>query len=151
MIIDLFKGEYGFLSNFYSTEIEYKGLTYPNAEAAFQAQKCADDEARLKYTKKMSPVIAKRMGRKEPYLPADWNEKAFYIMADIVKAKFSNSELKEKLLATGDAVLIEGNHWHDNRWGHCTCEKCQNKEYTNWLGKILMQVRSEISERNKPE
>lgn len=29
-----------YLSNFYECSIDYDGLTYLNAEAAFQAQKC---------------------------------------------------------------------------------------------------------------
>ena len=36
-IIDSFKGEYSFLSNFYQYPVTYGGLTYPTAEAAFQA------------------------------------------------------------------------------------------------------------------
>ena len=65
-------------------------------------------------------------------------------MKDILIAKFSVPELREKLKATGDATLIEGNHWHDNRWGKCTCEKCQSKEAQNWLGKILMEIRDTL-------
>ena len=58
--------------------------------------------------------------------------------------KANLAELREKLKATGDATLIEGNHWHDNRWGKCTCDKCQNKEGQNWLGKILMEIRETL-------
>jgi predicted NAD-dependent protein-ADP-ribosyltransferase YbiA (DUF1768 family) len=65
-------------------------------------------------------------------------------MKDILTAKFTVPELREKLKATGDATLIEGNHWHDNRWGKCTCERCQNKDGQNWLGKILMEVRDSL-------
>ena len=65
-------------------------------------------------------------------------------MLDILRAKFAVPELKEKLIATGDAELVEGNRWHDNRRGKCSCEKRQNKEGQNWLGKILMEIRKEI-------
>ena len=140
-IIDDFRGEYGFLSNFHQRSIVFKGLTYPNAESAFQAQKCATEEAKIKYTRIKNPIIAKRTGKKEPGLPSNWDEICYDIMKDILKVKFSDPELKEKLADTGNAVLIEGNHWHDNRWGHCTCEKCKNKEALNWLGKILMEIR----------
>ena len=140
-VIDDFRGEYGFLSNFHQHPFEYKGLTYPNSEAAFQAQKCATEEAKIKYTKIKNPVFAKQAGKKEPGLPANWDEICYDIMKDILKAKFSDPELKEKLAATGDAVLIEGNHWHDNRWGKCSCDRCKNKEARNWLGKILMEIR----------
>lgn len=139
-----FKDEYRFLSNFYACKIEYKGLVYPHAEGAFQAQKCATDEAKIKYTQMNNPVIAKRKGKVEPGFPADWDEKALGIMKEILRAKFSDPALREKLLATKDAELIEGNRWHDNRWGHCTCDRCREKPYLNLLGRILMEIRDEI-------
>ena len=147
--IDSFRGEYNFLSNYCSCSFEYKGLVYPNSEAAFQAQKCATEEAKIKYTTTKNPVVIKSMGKKEPNLPENWDEIAYGIMYDVLKAKFSVPEMREKLLSTGDAELVEGNHWHDNRWGRCTCEKCKNKEAKNWLGKILMEIRDEIKEEEK--
>lgn len=68
-------------------------------------------------------------------------------MLDVVRAKFSLPENAEKLLATGDAELIEGNYHHDNLWGSCMCEKCKTKTGQNRLGRILMQVREELKER----
>ena len=146
MVISSFRGEHRFLSNFYQCPFEYDGLTYPNAEASFQAQKCADPNDRVRYTQVKNPVIAKRMGRHET-LPEGWNDDCFHIMNAILHSKFANPELAQLLLATGDAYLEEGNHWHDNRWGHCTCEKCRNKEGQNWLGKILMGIRDELRAR----
>ena len=141
-VIDEFNGEYRFLSNFYQFPFEFEGLTYPNAEAAFEAQKCATDEEKNKYTTVKNPVVAKRMGKKEPGFPANWDEICYGIMKLILIAKFSDPELRSKLAASGDAILIEGNHWHDNRWGKCSCERCKNKNGQNWLGKILMEIRS---------
>ncbi|MBR3438368.1 MAG: NADAR family protein [Clostridia bacterium] len=143
-VINDFREENAFLSNFYSHPFKYKGLVYKNAEAAFQAQKCATDEEKIKYTEITNPVVAKRMGKKEPGFPSDWDEICYGIMKDILICKFAVPELREKLLATGDAELIEGNRWHDNRWGSCTCERCSKKEGLNWLGKILMEIRNEI-------
>ena len=142
--ITSFTGDNRFLSNFFQHPFAYKGLVYPNAESAFQAQKCSSDEERLKYTTQKNPVRAKQMGKKEPHLPQDWDDRAYSIMEDILRAKFAIPELASMLRATGDNHLEEGNHWHDNRWGHCTCEKCQSKPGQNWLGKILMQIRSEL-------
>lgn len=142
--ISSFREEYRFLSNFYQHPFEFKGLIYPNAEAAFQAQKCSADEDRIKYTLQKNPVRAKQMGKKEPNLPADWDKISYDIMRDILRAKFSVPELAEMLKSTGDAYLEEGNHWHDNRWGKCTCEKCRTKKGLNQLGEILMEIRSEL-------
>lgn len=141
-----FREEYRFLSNFYQCPFEYKGLVYPNSEAAFQAQKCSTDEERIKYTQVKNPVFAKRMGKKEPGFPCNWDDICYDIMKDILVCKYSVPELRDKLLATGDVYIEEGNKWHDNRWGHCICAKCQQKEGLNWLGKILMEIRDDINE-----
>ena len=135
-----FREEYFFLSNFYTTDIEYRGLRYTNAEAAFQAQKCLTDEEKQAFSG-LEAAKAKRLGRRVS-LRSDWETVKLGIMEEIVRAKFTqNEDLKEKLLATGDIELIEGNTWHDNCWGSCHCPKCGNKG-TNWLGKLLMNRRA---------
>ncbi|NWN81082.1 NADAR family protein, partial [Bacillus sp. (in: firmicutes)] len=48
--------------------------------------------------------------------------------------------LKNKLLQTGESILIEGNTWGDKIWGVC------NGVGENKLGKILMKVRNELKE-----
>ena len=144
--ITSFKDEHRFLSNFYQSPETLDGLTYPNAEAAFQAQKCEKEEDKVKYTLFKNPVVAKRMGKKEPNLPENWRDISYGIMLDIIRAKFSLPEMKEKLLATGDAELVEGNNHHDNIWGDCTCPRCAAKLGQNRLGKILMQVREELKQ-----
>ena len=69
------------------------------------------------------------------------------IMKDILTAKVAVPEMKEKLLATGDATLVEGNRHHDNIWGYCTCDSCRakNKLGLNRLGNILMEIRDSLS------
>jgi predicted NAD-dependent protein-ADP-ribosyltransferase YbiA (DUF1768 family) len=66
-------------------------------------------------------------------------------MQEVVRAKFEqNKSLMDKLHATGDAVLIEGNCWHDNFWGN---DPMDPEPGQNMLGKILMQIRDEKKER----
>ena len=142
MTISSFRGKHRFLSNFYQYPFEYDGLTYYNAEAAFQAQKC-DPADRIRYTRIKTPMVAKRMGRHEPR-PADWDSRSFDIMTAVLRQKFAVPELAQLLLATGDAYLEEGNRWHDNRWGNCTCDECRSVEGQNWLGQILMGIRDEL-------
>ena len=144
-MIDEFQGKYGFLSNFYDSEIEieYDGLKFESVEAAYQAQKCMRRSEKEKFTK-LNPSESKRLGRKV-YLQPDWDKIKAGIMYELVKIKFTTHEdLKEKLLETGDQELIEGNWWHDNFFGKCTCLECKKKEQRNELGKILMKVRKEI-------
>lgn len=137
MKIDSFRNEYFFLSNFYEAPVTYKGLTYRNNEAAFQAQKCANPKEREAFTK-MNPSEAKRAGRRVQ-LRKDWEKIKISVMTDIVKAKFEqNSNLAEKLLATGDACLEEGNDWGDRIWGTV------NGQGANYLGNILMNTREQM-------
>ena len=53
-----------------------------------------------------------------------------------------NNDLREKLFKTGDLLLVEGNYWHDNYWGDCFCDKCKGRKGENFLGRILMNVRT---------
>lgn len=43
-IIDLFDGEYAFLSNFYLCKVKYNGIEYKHSEGAFQAQKTLNEQ-----------------------------------------------------------------------------------------------------------
>lgn len=59
-------------------------------------------------------------------------------MDELLRQKFSNLEMFEKLLETGDEFLVEGNNWNDTFWGVC------NGKGENHLGVLLMSIRSEI-------
>lgn len=134
-IIDNFKDKYYFLSNYYNCDVYYKGYHFNNTEAAFHSQK---DPTRVKEFLTLTPNEAKKLGRKVK-LRADWEEIKDNIMYEICLAKFTqNTILKEKLLQTGNAILIEGNTWHDNYWGK------YNEQGLNKLGNILMRIRGEL-------
>jgi len=138
--IDFFRGKYFFLSNFFEAPVEYDGLKFKNSEAAFQAQKCSSYEQRKQF-QELDPSRAKRKGR-NVVLRHDWDKIKIKEMLGIVRNKFQqNEDLKEKLLATGDAYLEEGNDWGDTIWGVC------NGKGQNNLGKILMQVREELRDK----
>lgn len=143
--INSFRGEFFFLSNFYNAPIEYEGITYQNNEAAFQAQKCLEIKDKERFAN-ISPSDAKRLGRKVE-LRKDWEQVKVSIMTEIVREKFQqNPDLADKLRATGNAHLEEGNTWGDRIWGTV------NGQGANLLGKILMQVREELfQERSKPQ
>lgn len=114
--IDRFSNAYYFLSNFYPCSVTYGSYTYQNAEAAFQAQKTYSTKIKQEFTT-LSGRDAKKRGR-SVQLPSSWEENKETIMKKIVLAKFSqNEDLRKKLLATGDAELIEGNWWGDQYWG----------------------------------
>jgi ribA/ribD-fused uncharacterized protein len=138
-MIASFQGANRFLSNFHPAEVELDGIMYPSSEAAYQAAKTLSAESRKAFVT-MSPGEAKRAGKKVVMRP-DWDSVKILIMTNLVRDKFTRHEdLKDKLLATGDQELVEGNHWRDYFWG-----VCKGKGENN-LGKILMKVRKELKE-----
>lgn len=141
-----FEGDYAFLSNYFDPcPMQYEGQNFWNSEAAYQAQKCADAEEKGLFTT-ASPDDAKRMG-KRVRLVDDWEHKRVDVMRGVVHAKFNqHKDLARQLMATGDAMLIEGNTWHDNFFGVCSCPACRNIRAYNWLGEILMEERKKLNE-----
>lgn len=139
MKITSFTSERRFLSNFFSCRCWLKcdGVFYPTAEHAYQAAKTNDTGERRRIAYLHTPGAAKREGRKLA-LRKDWEQVKIKVMHDIVTVKFqTNPELKQMLLDTGKAELIEDNTWGDTFWGTCAGKG------RNELGKILMQVRGE--------
>lgn len=150
-IIDNFQGKYAFLSNFFGCEVPTRDGCFPSAEAAFQAMKVVDPATRAKFLR-LSPSGAKHLGRTVALRP-DWETVKDDIMRSVVASKFAeNPYLRASLLETGDAILVEGNTWHDNYWGACRCDRCKAKEITgkNRLGEILMEVRKTLQDQAVP-
>ena len=142
MKIDKFRGKYGFLSNFCMSPLWYDGILYPSSEHAYQAAKADSYPEKEKIARLKTPAETKRYAKTFTHRDGFHNVKT-RIMFEIVLRKFvSNSFLTDKLLSTGDAELIEGNTWHDNFWGNCTCDRKDcSIEGKNNLGRILMEVR----------
>jgi len=140
-----FTGEYGFLSNFYKAPTRYEGILYPTSEHAFQAAKSTDVSVRRQVAELPTAGDAKRYGRRKIKLRAGWDKMKISVMRDVLRAKFStSSQLKERLVATGDIELIEGNDWGDNFWGKV------GSTGENWLGRLLMEVRDELRSGSNP-
>lgn len=130
-----FRGDYGFLSNFAHSPIVHNGIRYFCVEGAFQAEK-TQDEAEKQKLAGMRPSYAKSYGKKLP-LRKDWDRVRVNIMRDLLYKKFTqNPELAKKLVATGDAVIMEQNTWGDTFWG-----MKPDGTGENMLGKLLMEMR----------
>jgi hypothetical protein len=136
-----FKNDYRFLSNFTYTTVEYEGTKYPTIEHAFQAAKFDDLDYREVIADAETPGDAKVLGKtREHPLREGWNEGlAVQVMAGLVAQKFSKGGYRDRLLATGDAILVETNHWGDDIWGDSTTT---DEPGRNQLGIILMSVRA---------
>ena len=137
--IDRFVGKHEFLSNFYPSVVEmFDGQIYPTAEHAFQAHKTHDLGLRYDISQMSTANAAKKAGRRL-VLRDDWEDIKLSIMEGILFKKFTqNLDLRESLLATDGAELIEGNTWGDKFWG-----VCEGKGY-NHLGMLLMKLRATL-------
>lgn len=143
-----FQGPYRFLSNFWPAKVEYEGVMYPSAEHAYQAAKSDNQEYKKAILECKHVGYVKRLGKTAKLIP-NWDQEKVGIMFNIVRDKFMrNPDLKEKLLATGDMILEEGNWWKDRYWGISPAGSGQGQ---NQLGKILMTIRSRIRETESNE
>lgn len=138
MAIERFTGEHRFLSNFYTCEFEYAGVTWKSSEHAYQAMKTLDHDERKKIHDARDAGHAKKLGR-QLKLREGWEGMKLAIMQEIVDAKFSqNQDLREKLLATDGHTLVESNDWGDKVWGVC------DGVGKNLLGHVLMETRARL-------
>lgn len=140
--INEFQGEYRFLSNFWPCYLVYEGFVYSTAEHAYQSAKVKDPVTKTRIQNCDTPAAAKELFEVHGLKPdAGWSiEKKLVVMEQILMIKFCGKEplLTRALLATGDALLIEGNNWNDTFWGVC------NNVGENNLGKILMKIREDL-------
>jgi ribA/ribD-fused uncharacterized protein len=162
-IIDQFKGEYRWLSNFWPCQIPFKlcleyapnmyayyEYIFPSVEHYYVAKKFKEkfkvDELFL-----MDAGEAKKYGRiNSSYSKEQWDNKKYLVMSEALFKKFDptlNPILNTKLLETGNAELIEGNTWNDTYWG-VDLETGKGK---NMLGKTLSTVRKHYKKKKEDE
>lgn len=136
---------YGCFSNFALYPVELKGKEWPTAEHYFQAQKFAGTDWKEAIRLAESPVLAARMGARQRALRADREEVKDGVMQEAVLAKFAqNRELRQTLIDTGDALLVEHTR-NDSYWG----DGCDGLG-KNRLGQILMEVRALLAADSPP-
>jgi ribA/ribD-fused uncharacterized protein len=138
--ISSFSFEYRFLSNFYPCQVELDGVIYSSVEHAYQAAKTLNMEERKPFhqTPAISAAESKKLGRKLTLRP-DWDDVKLQVMEDLLLQKFAAPKLREKLLQTGDQLLVEGNYWGDTFWG-----VDHKKGGLNHLGQLLMKIRKKL-------
>lgn len=137
--------EFGWLSNFWGLEplhpIVVDGVAHWSVETAYVAAKTRDLSIKERIAK-MSPVDAKRFGRTLELSYPDWNNVKYDIMKELVWKKFSDSyKLGERLLNTGDRILVEDAPW-DRYWG--SGKYLSVGPGLNKLGEILMDTRDRL-------
>lgn len=115
----------------------YSYYDAPTIEHAYQLAKTLCKSERVWVLSSSTPAEARKRGQ-EVTKREDWESVRIDIMRELLRQKFQIPEFKEKLLATGEAELIEGNWWGDTFWGVCKGVGENN------LGKLIMEIREEI-------
>jgi len=140
---------YGAFSNLYKRTIVFEGATYPTAEHAYQAGKPRKDSVREWLLAAPSPALL-AMAAHGLYwwdVTPGWSKTKFVRMKAVLKEKFTqNEDLRRLLLSTGTARIVEAASVDSavNRlWGEV------NGRGKNMLGKLLMEIRAELSRASK--
>jgi ribA/ribD-fused uncharacterized protein len=100
-----------FMGNFHPCPIHIWGMTFQCAEAAYQAAKFDTNRATMARFQNLTGKDAFQLGRQLGAginNTAAWRARSLTVMDQVVQAKFAqNPALKELLLATGNAFLVE--------------------------------------------
>lgn len=131
---------YGEFSNFARFHVWLKKKRWPTAEHYFQAQKFDIHEYQEKIRYAKSPSLAANLGRsRKQKLRRNWGAVKVDVMREVIRAKFTqHDDLKELLLSTGDAKLVEHTA-NDAYWGDGG-----DGSGKNMLGIVLMEIRGEL-------
>lgn len=147
----------GYLSNWYISDFEYNNITFSSMEQYMMYMKAMlfkDTEIAQEILKTSNVAEIKALGRKvRNFNDKEWDKHKEEIITNGLYAKFSqNDTLKNKLLATGQAVLAEC-AVNDRIWGIGLSMKDNNRlnikswRGQNLLGKCLMIVREKLSKQ----
>ena len=139
------------LSQWYDCYFVVNGVCYHTAEQFMMASKAllfGDDVVHHEIMAAHHPLDCKKLGRKvQGFNPELWDARKYDIVVEGNKAKFGqNPKLKEFLLSTGDAILVEASPY-DKIWGIGLDRETALKGIVdqwkgeNLLGCALMEVR----------
>jgi ribA/ribD-fused uncharacterized protein len=139
------------LSQWYDVAFEVAGVKYHTAEQYMMAQKALLFDDMQVYDEIMladNPRDYKALGRKiKNFDSRIWDSRKYEIVVEGNKAKFSqNKDLKDYLLSTGDAILVEASPY-DKIWGiglypaQAAKGTIDQWKGLNLLGAALMEVR----------
>lgn len=136
--ITQFRGKWTKFSNYSLCSVWFDGHIYNSVEHAYQAAKSTDEATRREIRHCPTPNQAKKLGRTITIRP-DWETIKVEVMRGLLKEKFAQEPERSLLKSTGNAELVEGNWWGDVFWGVC------DGKGENWLGRLLMEIRTEIN------
>lgn len=147
---------YGYFSNWYISPVVIEGQKFNCVEQYIMYTKCmvfGDERSAARVMMTDNPERQQDIGKKaNGYIEHVWAGMRQIVLLDGLRAKFTqNNDLRKKLLATGDAWLVECART-DKTWA-CGISLHDDKRKntaewkgTNILGFALMQVRKELRE-----
>lgn len=149
-IIKEFQGQHRWLSNFWPVAIMFRGIMYPSSENAYQSTKSDSPEWKSFCSNPLTRPGATKKASRKYTLTSEFHDNKVAVMAEIQGIKFQDPDLRARLLATGDSLILEGNKWGDEFWGVTWNEdkSCTGK---NHLGEIIMRVRKKIQDEERSE
>jgi len=116
---------YRCFSNFYPAQFWLDGKIWATSEHYYQAMKSTDPAMQDYIRTCGKPSVAKEMGGMT-HNP-NWDAMKDGVMRKCLRAKFmANLDIKEKLLGTGDALLIEASPG-DFYWGEGSTKTGKNR------------------------
>lgn len=148
-----------YMSNFQRCRFVENGLVFTNTEQYFMYHKAIffkDNDTAIKILATTNPFDAKAYGREvKNYIDYEWDKVRYKVMYDANWLKYTqNKDLADKLLATGNTVLVECNPT-DKIWAIAmSIEEARNSTPNQWrgqnlLGLVLMEVRTNLTNRVK--
>ena len=135
---DRVKEENVFLNNFYISPIVVDNKEFPTVEHYYQASKFKGQELFESVRLTPTPDDAKKLARANFVEDEEWKTEKEMAMRTALQAKFSqHRELREKLIATGEARLVEDSP-KDAFWGGIV------EGSFNRPGDMLMEIREDL-------
>ncbi len=126
-----------------TVDVGFGERTYASAEHAYQAAKATDQADHDAVAEATTPDEAKERGRAVPRRP-DWRAVRADVMREVLAAKFApGSDLAERLLVTGNAVIVEVAP-HGDAWNGVAPQDDGTWRGRSVLGVLLMERRGQL-------
>lgn len=129
----IYTSSYDWMRNDYNVDIKVGGWIFPTVEHAFQSFKTNDQDIISELTE-CSVKEARKIGHSLE-LPSDWDDKKVKVMTILLRKKFEDTDLMQKLVNTGSEHIIAD--MKDLFWGDV------DGTGANYFGLILEDIRKE--------
>ncbi len=144
-MINEFKGDYRWLSNFEAVTIKLGEHIYPSVEHAYMSAKCDSSEWKLFCMDARNTAGDVKKKSREVKLVDNWDRYKFLVMQSCLEQKYEQEPFRSKLIKTGTQNIVEGNYFGDIIWG-------VDLKYTpnigeNHLGRMIMKIREDLISR----